>query len=113
MTCGDTQINAKDLKPVIMKLKVRDQVTGKTQFEAQFEVCSELYIWATPILYFKFQVLNQVTSDPDRNNNAAGKNKTSIDFFPSETAIKHGEDLFGNMHASYVDVRHIILCLIV
>ena len=40
LTCGDTQISARDLKSVISRLKCRDQMTGKTQFEAQFEVCS-------------------------------------------------------------------------
>ena len=39
VTCGDTQINARDLKSVISTLKTRDQMTGKTQFEAEFEVC--------------------------------------------------------------------------
>ena len=39
LTCGDTQISARDLKCVISRLKSRDQMTGKTQFEAQFEVC--------------------------------------------------------------------------
>ena len=40
VTCGDTQISARGLKSVISRLKTRDQTTGKTQFEAQFEVCS-------------------------------------------------------------------------
>ena len=42
VTCGDTQINARDLKSCIIKLKNRDQLTGKTQFEAQFEVCMHI-----------------------------------------------------------------------
>ena len=40
MTCGDTQISARDLKSVITKLNSRDHMTGKTQFEEQFEVCA-------------------------------------------------------------------------
>ena len=40
LTCGDTQINARDLKSVISRLKSRDQKIFKTQFEEQFEVCS-------------------------------------------------------------------------
>ena len=40
VTCGDTQISARDLKSVISRLKTKDQTTGKTQFETQFEVCS-------------------------------------------------------------------------
>ena len=40
VTCGDTQISARDLKSVILTLKTRDRMTGKTHFEAQFEVCS-------------------------------------------------------------------------
>ena len=38
LTCGDTQNSARDLKSVISRLKTRHQVTGKTQFEAEFEV---------------------------------------------------------------------------
>ena len=38
LTCGDTQVSARDLKSVISRLKTRDQMTGKTQLEAQFEV---------------------------------------------------------------------------
>ena len=40
VTCGNTQISAKDLKFVITRLRKKDQITGKTQFEAQFEVCA-------------------------------------------------------------------------
>ena len=43
VTCGNTQISARDLKFVITKLGDRDQITGKTQFEAQFEVCVVKY----------------------------------------------------------------------
>ena len=38
LTCGDTQISARDLKSVISRLKTRHKTTGKTQFEAEFEV---------------------------------------------------------------------------
>ena len=77
VTCGDTQVSAKDLKIVIKRLGNKDQITGKTQFEAQFEVCicSEIGIQFT-ILHFNFQVLNQVTSDPNRTAKNEQKNRT-------------------------------------
>ena len=40
VTCGDTQITARDLKFVISRLKSKDQTICKTQFEEQFKVCS-------------------------------------------------------------------------
>ena len=41
VTCGDTQINAGDMRLAIRNLTKRDHMTGKTHFEAQFEVvCS-------------------------------------------------------------------------
>ena len=55
VTCGDTQINANDLNSVIMKLKDRDQVTGKTQFETQFEVClNSVLVMPNYIFSFRF-----------------------------------------------------------
>ena len=76
VTCGDTQISAKDLKFVITRLREKDQITGKTQFETQFEVCAVKYNyvnghpmiiqWSSMFYTLKFQVLNQVTSDPNK-----------------------------------------------
>ena len=43
VTCGDTQINSGDLRPAIAKLKNRDPTTGKTLFQAQFEVSTLLW----------------------------------------------------------------------
>ena len=38
VTCGDTQISSGELRPTIAKLKNTDPATGKTLFQAQFEV---------------------------------------------------------------------------
>ena len=38
VTCGDTQISSGELRPTIAKLKNADSATGKTHFQAQFEV---------------------------------------------------------------------------
>ena len=38
VTCGDTQIDASNLRTVMRKLKDRNQ-SGKTGFEHQFTVC--------------------------------------------------------------------------
>ena len=59
VTCGDTQIGAKDLKYVITRLRQRDQTTGRTQFDTQFEVCGVKYMWM-PYMYahynFRFSI---------------------------------------------------------
>ena len=39
VTCGDTQINAGDLRIAITQLNKRDRYSGKSGFEMQFEVC--------------------------------------------------------------------------
>ena len=41
MTCGDTQINASDLRRSIQKLGQRDPETRLTGFESQFKACHD------------------------------------------------------------------------
>ena len=94
ITCGDTQINARDLKYVIKKLSSRDHMTGKTQFEAQFEVCEliaqcyKLWCGVQRACNFHFQVLNQVTPNPTGLNNKVAVNNNiknrSMDYLPCE-----------------------------
>ena len=40
IVCGVTEISAGKMRLAIAKLRKRDRTTGKTQFEAQFEVCT-------------------------------------------------------------------------
>ena len=40
VTCGDTQISSGELRSSIAKMNNTDPATGKTLFEAQFEVLS-------------------------------------------------------------------------
>ena len=67
--CGDTEISAGKMGPAITKLRKRDRTTGKTQFEAQFEVCTKYldYCLAGCKFSFLMQVLNQVTCNNKTN----------------------------------------------
>ena len=107
VTCGDTQINARDLKSVISRFKTRGQLqmSGKTQFEEQFEVClvtsMQYDVHYVELLAmdqcnknnFHFKVLDQVTPNhKEMNSKVAMKNKAknrSMDFVPSETLPAH------------------------
>ena len=44
VTCGDTQISSGELRPAIARMKDTDPASGKTRFQAQFEVNLKLLI---------------------------------------------------------------------
>ena len=92
VTCGDTQISSGELKSTIAELISTDPATGKTFFQAQFEVhlLNSSCLYTNHFLRHSLQVLNQVTPNPhDKGTkcDTALQNKAknrSMDYLPSE-----------------------------
>ena len=44
VTCGDTQVNAANLRVTLIKMEVKNQHTQRTNLQDQFEVCNTFMI---------------------------------------------------------------------
>ena len=91
MTCGDTQIDAGNLRATLNKLQKRDQ-SGMTELDLQFavSVAASALLW-TALLLSPLQILNQVTLNPnDAKVTVARKNpkkNRSTEFLPGTSRL--------------------------
>ena len=92
--CGDTQVSSGDLRSAVTRLTNKDDCTGKTGFETQFEVMYALLhccLYHRMLINFHSQTLNQVTPKPSEVKAMAAtqhKNKNrSMEFLPRELIV--------------------------